>query len=82
MEEAKKGIYTFRVETSASKYRIKLGIERLYNVHVEKISTNTMPGKIRRAGKKRSPVARPDWKKARVQLKNGEKISVFEVSAT
>ena len=82
MQQARKGIYTFQVATEANKQQIRQGIERLYGVHVENIMTNTVHGKIRRAGKKRAAIKRPDWKKARVQLRSGEKISVFEVSTS
>jgi large subunit ribosomal protein L23 len=76
-----KGWYTFAVSAAARKEQIAAEIAKLYNVKVVAVRTIRMHGKTRRVGRKMSTIARPDWKKALVQLKSGQKIDVFEVGA-
>ncbi len=61
--------YTFKVDKRASKGEIKRAIEKLFEVTVLDVKTMSVKGK----GKK------PDWKKAVVTLKEGDKIELFEV---
>jgi large subunit ribosomal protein L23 len=69
--------YTFKVSISANKVEIKKAIERIFSVKVISINTITMMGKPKRLGKYNGK--RPDWKKAIVTLKAGDKIAEFEV---
>lgn len=80
LKDAESGVYTFKVAKMMSKPEIRDTVNMQFGVHVQKITTATMHGKVRVAGKKRSKIQRPDWKKAKVRLKTGEKIEVFEVS--
>lgn len=66
--------YVFAVEKKANKIQIKKAIEKLYNVRVRAVNTVILHGKWRRVG--RSEGRRPDWKKAIVTLKEGDKIEV------
>ena len=67
----------FKVAKSASKIQIKRAVESLFSVKVETVRTARMHGKMKRVG--RSLGRRPDWKKAYVKLKSGEKmIEYFE----
>ncbi len=75
------GWYTFAVGAGARKEQIAAEIAKLYSVTVVDVRTIRMHGKTRRVGKKMSTIARPDWKKALVRLKSGQKIDVFEVGA-
>lgn len=77
---ASRGWYTFAVPASARKEEIVVELKTAYNVDVTEIRTMTMPEKIRRVGRKMNKVTRPEWKKALVQLKQGQKLDMFEVT--
>ena len=66
--------YQFRVARDANKIQIKQAVEDVYNVKVVKVNTIKMHGKWKRlryqAGKT------PDWKKAVITLKEGDKIEI------
>lgn len=68
--------YVFKVDIDANKHEIASAIEKRFSVAVESVRTVIVRGKIKRvrlvAGKK------PNWKKAYIQLKPGQKISEFE----
>lgn len=66
----------FHVDSSANKRDIKKAVERIFNVNVVSVNTINMNGKVKRFG--RILGKRPDWKKAIVTLKEGEKIEVLE----
>ena len=68
--------YTFKVAMQANKPEIKKAVQELFNVKVEKVTTCRMPGKKRRMGVHEG--RRPDWKKARVKLAEGDRIEIFE----
>lgn len=69
--------YTFRVSRAANKIEIAKAIEEIFNVKVDNVNTMTVKGKKKRVG--RHPEGKtPDWKKAIVTLKPGNKIEVFE----
>jgi large subunit ribosomal protein L23 len=65
----------FEVHRDATKSEIKKAVEKLFGVKVEQIRVANMPGKLRRQG--RYSGHRPDWKKAYVLLKEGEKMIEF-----
>jgi large subunit ribosomal protein L23 len=62
----------FEVEDAANKQQIQEAVERLFKVKVEAVRTMVVPGKMRRRGKYSG--YRPDWKKAYVTLREGEKM--------
>jgi large subunit ribosomal protein L23 len=62
----------FEVSDKASKTQIHEAIERIFKVKVQNVRTMTVRGKMRRRGKYFG--YRPDWKKAYVTLKEGEKM--------
>ena len=68
--------YVFKVAMDATKTDIKSAIEKRFDVKVAKVNTLINRGKIKRvrmvAGKK------PNWKKAYITLKAGQKIAEFE----
>ena len=80
MTHAAGGWYTFMVEKMARKETIAQAIASRYAVTVTEIRTRTMHGKVHRAGRKMMQVIRPDWKKATVKLKAGQKIDAFDVT--
>ncbi|MEJ2109151.1 MAG: 50S ribosomal protein L23 [Acidobacteriota bacterium] len=66
---------TFKVRRDANKIEIKAAVEALFKVKVESVRTANFQGKKRRQG--RYVGQRPDWKKAYVTLKEGEKMIEF-----
>ncbi len=66
----------FKVEKNANKIDIKRAIEQIFKVKVERVATMNYKGKIKRMG--RHSGKRPDWKKAIVTLKEGEKLDFIE----
>jgi large subunit ribosomal protein L23 len=67
----------FLVARDANKIEIKRCIEELFSVKVAVVRTALIHGKVKRVG--RNTGKRPDWKKAYVRLRPGEKtIEYFE----
>lgn len=68
--------YTFEVDRRANKTEIKIAIEQIFDVKVEKVNTMNRRGKVKRrmwtVGK------RPDTKRAIVKLVPGDEIELFE----
>lgn len=67
--------YTFVVMKTANKTQIKLAIEEIFGVKVEKVTTANVHGKLKRQGKYEGYT--PDYKKATVQLKADSKSIEF-----
>ncbi len=65
----------FEVAAGATKVEIKHAVEKLLGSKVEEIRTSIAHGKIKRQG--RFAGRRPDWKKAYVKLREGEKTPEF-----
>jgi large subunit ribosomal protein L23 len=65
----------FEVDPRANKVEIRSAVEKLFKVKVEDVRTSNVEGKLRRRG--RNTGYRPDWKKAYVKLKAGEKVPEF-----
>ena len=62
----------FEVALKATKTEVKQAVEALFKVKVNSVRTANFAGKERRRGKFSG--FRPDWKKAYVRLKAGEKM--------
>jgi len=69
-------IATFRVDPAATKHEIRRAVEQLFEVKVENVRMMKQPGKKRRVGK--FVGRRPAWKKAIVELAEGQTIEFFE----
>jgi large subunit ribosomal protein L23 len=65
----------FEVDLKASKTEVKQAVETLFKVKVSAVRTSTVEGKERRRGKFTG--YRPDWKKAYVRLKEGQKMPEY-----
>jgi large subunit ribosomal protein L23 len=65
--------YTVVADRRANKIQIRRAVEELFKVQVVGVSTMNMHGKRRRQLTSR-PGTDPDWKKAVVTLKKGNKI--------
>jgi large subunit ribosomal protein L23 len=68
--------YVFEVHRDANKIEIQSAVERLFKVKVLQVRTSNVLGKIKRLGRRYGK--RPDWKKAIVTLKEGDRIEFFE----
>lgn len=70
-------VVAFKVHPDATRRQVKEAVEQLFSVKVEKVRIAVFPGKMKRQGRFRG--YRPDWKKAYVTLRPGQKpIEFFE----
>lgn len=65
----------FQVAAGANKIDIKRAVETLLGAKVAEVRTSIAHGKVKRQG--RFAGRRPDWKKAYVRLRDGEKLPEF-----
>jgi large subunit ribosomal protein L23 len=65
----------FEVAEKATKTEVKQAVETLFKIKVANVRTAIIEGKERRRGKFTG--YRPDWKKAYVRLKEGEKMPEY-----
>jgi large subunit ribosomal protein L23 len=65
----------FEVAAKATKTEVKEAVQQIFKVKVASVRTANYPGKERRRG--RFVGNRPDWKKAYVRLKAGEKMPEY-----
>jgi large subunit ribosomal protein L23 len=68
-------VIVFEVASAATKIDIKHAVEKLFGSKVASVRTGLVHGKFKRQG--RFEGQRPDWKKAWVRLKEGEKVPEF-----
>lgn len=68
--------YSFIVNRDATKLDVARAVSTLFKVTVEDVRTAVVRGKIKRIGT--SIGKRPNFKKAFVTLKAGDKIEIFE----
>lgn len=76
---ASQGVFSFKVSSLMSKTQVSEAVEKMFKVHVTGITTSNVKGGTRRVGKTRKVVSDKDRKTARVTLKKGEKIDLFEI---
>ena len=65
----------FQVASGANKIDIKRAVEHLLGAKVASVRTSIAHGKVKRQG--RFVGQRPDWKRAYVRLRDGEKLPEF-----
>jgi large subunit ribosomal protein L23 len=65
----------FQVAKEANKIDVRRAVETLFGSKVASVRTSVMHGKMKRQGKYVGQ--RPDWKKAYVKLREGEKLPEF-----
>lgn len=68
--------FVFQVNLDANKIQIREAVQQAFKVTVTDVRTLIFRGKDRRMG--RSYAKRPNWKKAIVTLKAGDKIDFFD----
>ncbi|UCD36481.1 MAG: 50S ribosomal protein L23 [Nitrospiraceae bacterium] len=66
----------FKVAKNANKIEIRKAVEEIFKVKVDSVATINCKGKKKRMG--RYEGKRPDWKKAIITLKKGEKLDIVE----
>ena len=71
--------YSFRVHPRAHKTQIRQAVEELFDVKVEAVNVIKVRPKPKRRGMTRG--VKPGWKKAVVQLREGDRIEIFEGAA-
>lgn len=69
------GTLVFEVASKATKTEVKEAVQKIFKVKVDSVRTATFQGKERRRGKFAG--YRPDWKKAYVRLREGEKMPEY-----
>jgi large subunit ribosomal protein L23 len=69
------GRYTFRVHPDAHKTLIRQAVESLFDVHVVGVRTQSVKSKPKRRGVTSGRTR--TWKKAIVQVREGETIAIF-----
>jgi large subunit ribosomal protein L23 len=68
--------YTFKVHKDAHRTQVRQAVEQLFGVQVAKVNIVKVQPKPKRRGVTRG--TRPGWKKAIVQLHEGNTIEIFE----
>jgi large subunit ribosomal protein L23 len=68
--------YAFRVHPDAHKTQVRQAVEELFDVRVQGVNIVKVQPKPKRRGLIRGQ--KPGWKKAIVQLREGESIEIFE----
>ena len=68
-------VIVFEVARDATKVDVRRAVEKLFGTKVAAVRTQIVHGKFKRQG--RFEGQRPDWKKAWVRLKAGEKAPDF-----
>jgi large subunit ribosomal protein L23 len=74
--------YAFEVHPHATKTQIRQAIESIFKVTVTKVNTVNVGGKVKNFARrgKRTSGKQPDWKKAIVSIKSGQKIELGGVN--
>jgi large subunit ribosomal protein L23 len=77
----KGGRYTFEVDRRANKLEVKKAVEEFYNVKVNDVNTNVVPGKNKSRFTKSGVLKgqKPSYKKATVTLVDGDSIDLFSM---
>ncbi len=68
--------YTFRVHPDAHKTQIRQAVEALFDVRVAEVRTSSVKSKPKRRGLTRGRTRA--WKKAIVQVREGDTIPIFQ----
>jgi large subunit ribosomal protein L23 len=68
--------YAFKIHPDAHRTQVRQAVEELFDVHVEKVNILKVQAKPKRRGLIKG--VRPGWKKAIVQVREGETIPIFE----
>ncbi|HVH51167.1 MAG TPA: 50S ribosomal protein L23 [Gaiellaceae bacterium] len=75
-EQITQNRYTFKIHQNAHKTQVRQAVEQLFDVTVVKVNILKVQAKPKRRGLIKG--VRPGWKKAIVELKQGDSIEIFE----
>jgi large subunit ribosomal protein L23 len=75
-EQITQNQYTFRVHKDAHKTQVRQAVEQLFDVKVQRVNIVKVQPKPKRRGLHKG--TKPGWKKAIVQLRQGDSIEIFE----
>ena len=70
------GKYVFRIHPDAHRTQVRQAVEQLFDVHVERVNVLKVQAKPKRRGMSKG--IKPGWKKAIVQVREGDTIEIFE----
>ena len=76
VEKDERNKLCFEVNRKANKIEIKHAVEKIFKVNVLDVATISVKGKLKRVG--RHFTKQPDWKKAVVTIKPGQRVEFFE----
>lgn len=76
LQKVKSSVYTFYVNSRATKHQIKETAEKLFDIKVKSVQTNLRKGKIRKTGKRMIKKPMSDKKIAYIHVSKG-KIDLF-----
>jgi len=68
--------YAFKIHPDAHRTQVRQAVEQQFDVHVERVNILKVQAKPKRRGLIKG--TRPGWKKAIVQIREGETIPIFE----
>ena len=68
--------FAFKIHPDAHRTQVRQAVEQLFDVHVTRVNILKVQPKPKRRGLIKG--VRPGWKKAIVQVREGETIPVFE----
>ncbi|HMG37022.1 MAG TPA: 50S ribosomal protein L23 [Blastocatellia bacterium] len=71
-------LLTLKVDRRATKPEIKKAVEKILGVKVEEVRVANYRGKMKQRPTRREVGRRPDWKKAYITLKSGQKQIMYE----
>lgn len=76
-------VYTFLVNTNATKVGVKQAFEKLFGEKVAQVRMSTIRKKVRLIGKNKEMERRANGKKAIISLKKGaKKVDIFQSNTT
>jgi large subunit ribosomal protein L23 len=67
--------YSFHIHPDAHKTQVRQAVEELFDVRVVRVNISKVQAKPKRRGFQRG--TKPGWKKAIVQLRQGDSIEIF-----
>jgi large subunit ribosomal protein L23 len=70
------GKYAFKIHPEAHRTQVRQAVEEIFGVHVIGVNILKVQAKPKRRGLTKG--IKPGWKKAIVQLREGESIEIFE----
>jgi large subunit ribosomal protein L23 len=74
--------YTFVVERKANKKEIAAAVKNIFGVDVISVRTSIIKGRTKKALKTRQTIKTMPYKKAIVEIKQGQKIDLFDTGTS